>query len=479
MNVMPTATDFDAASVDEADLVDVEQALLAHCLVRAEKISEAATKVSPTDFAHPFHRAIFSALLELSEAGRRPSVEALVARFGDDELEPGLTPRTYLTKLFRGALYGALATFPDAVETLRDVAMRRKLADAGACLLSQSTNQYESLADIATRAVATIDDVLSGLRAGARRHYDGEEAGRIALAHLDSTTRPYPTTGLVDLDKMTGGWPRGQFSVVAGRPGMGKSAVASSALLRAAKAGHASMFFSLEMVGEQLGARILTDLAFTHNEPVYYEDILHRRAGAIGAFGRRRLDEAARRLTGLPIAIEEQRGLTFAEIAARARKTANAMDRAGQHLEVIFVDHMLLVQPSGRYAGNRVNEVREISSGLATLAKELDVAMVALCQLNRGVEGRENKRPALSDLRDSGAIEEDASLVIMLYRAVYYLEAQRCENEETEKKRTDNIEKYQNTLEFIVAKNRNGRCGTVDAFINIGANAVRDKAFAG
>jgi replicative DNA helicase len=264
------------------------------------------------------------------------------------------------------------------------------------------------------------------------------------------------------------------MSVLAGRPGMGKSAAASSSLLRGARAGHASLFFSLEMVGEQLGSRMLTDLAWTRQHPIHYEDILHRRTEIINDPARRRLAVAKDELAKLPVLIEEQRGLTFAEIAARSRKAANALDRQGRRLETIFVDHMLLVHPSARYSGNRVQEVREISGGLATLAKELDVAVVALCQLNRGVEGRENKRPGLADLRDSGSIEEDASLVIFLYRLAYYLEQQRFDDMLAEKARTDALEKSRNSLEFIVAKNRNGRCGTVDAFIDVGANAVRN-----
>ena len=139
---------------------------------------------------------------------------------------------------------------------------------------------------------------------------------------------------------------------------------------------------------------------------------------------------------------------------------------------------MMLVRSSDRYAGNRVREVGEISEGLMALAQELDVAVVALCQLNRGVEGRDNKRPTLADLRDSGEVEQNASLVIFLYRPAYYLEQKREDDPEIEREREALLEKHRHRLEFIVSKNRNGRPGVVDAFVNIGANAVRNASFA-
>jgi len=137
----------------------------------------------------------------------------------------------------------------------------------------------------------------------------------------------------------------------------------------------------------------------------------------------------------------------------------------------------MLMRSSDRYAGNRVREVGEISEGMTELAQELDVAVVALCQLNRQVETRDNKRPTLSDLRDSGEVEQNASLVIFLYRSAYYLEQTRFDEPELEKKRQEMLEKTRDKLEFIVAKNRNGRVGVVEAFVNIGANAIRNASF--
>jgi len=228
------------------------------------------------------------------------------------------------------------------------------------------------------------------------------------------------------------------------------------------------LFFSLEMTGKQLGSRLLTDIAYTHSDPIFYQDVLKRK---IDDRQRARLMQAREFIASLPIIIEEQRGLTISDIMARSRKVARKFEDDGGSLDVIFVDHMLLVKPSQRYSGNRVREVAEISDGLATLAKQLNCAVVALCQLNRGVEGRDVKRPTLSDLRDSGAIEEDASTVTFIYRPAYYLAQTRLQGD-AEIKRQELLEAQKNVLEFIVAKNRNGEAGIVDAFVEIGANAV-------
>lgn len=474
MNLQPRGNAFADPMPLGEEQISVEQTLLGQCIAKPESISEAAAKVAPDDFQNEFHRRVFAALVDLQEEGRTPSIEALVARFGDDEIEAGLRPRQYFNTLFNIALTTFHQPLADAVEVVRDNAARRTLASIGTSLSLQVVNGGANLLETAGAAIERMDDVLASLRAGTRRAYDAYGAASLALGHLDSVADPYPSTGLLDLDKVTGGIPRAQSSILAARTGMGKSAAASSMAIRAAMKGNSVQFFSLEMIGEQLGARFLSDLSWTHNDPLYYEDILQRRTLAFDDRKRRRLAEAHARLKGLPIAFEEQRGLTMGEISARARKHANALDRQGSKLDLVVIDHMGLVHASDRYKGNRVREVAEISDGIATLAKDLKCAVLALCQLNRGVEGRENKRPGLADLRDSGAIEEDASLVMFLYRPAYYLEQQRFDDPEMEQARLSALDASRNSLEFIVAKNRNGRLGTVDAFIDIGANAVRN-----
>jgi replicative DNA helicase len=456
------------------EVFGAERAILARCMAAPDLISEASARLAPTDFEHEFLGLCFSALVDLHADGRKPSIEALVSIFGEDEIEAGLTVRRFLTDLLRGSLYGQFVPLADAVEVVRDGAQRRAIAKIGGDLIAGSSLTRPISETVAT-ATAMLDDVSAAYRKSVWKAFDGDDLAAAAFAHMDGTERASPTTGLSDLDRILGGWPKGALSVIAGRPGMGKSAVAVMAIAGAAKKKYGCLFFSLEMSAKELGARMLCDRAFTHNDPIYYENILQRN---LDDRHRRRLEDARGFIAQYPILVEEQRGVNVSEIAVRSRKVAAKFESDGGSLDVIFVDHMLLVKPSSRYAGNRVREVAEISDGLASLAKELNVSVVALCQLNRSVEGRDIKRPTLSDLRDSGSIEEDANNVTFIYRPAYYLEQTKAEGE-AEIKRQEALAACRNSLEFIVAKNRNGRVGIVDAFVNIGANAVRDKAYGG
>lgn len=472
MNIQPLRKQFEIS--EPSGSIDLEQAVLHAVLTQPERLQDFCRVTAPGDFSHPVHARIADHLASLHASGRQPSITALLALFGDDEVEPGLPAKRYVGQLFVGGESKVfLAPWRDTLETWQDHLRRQKLFSIGSRLQLAATTSLDVF-DLAHAGVDELDDVIASQRTGKLREYDAGGAARIALAHLDGDTPGYPTTGLIDLDRMIGGWPRGQLSIIAGRPGMGKSAIATSTFLKAARKGHAGVFFSLEMVGEQLGARLLTDLAYQHRDPIHYEDMLHRRLEPRHV---ERLRKASEELDGLPVKIIEQRGLTMAEIAAMSRKAATEFDRKGQPLEVIFVDHMLLVKASQRYAGNRVREVAEISDGLATLAKDLNVAVVALCQLNRAVEGRESKRPSLSDLRDSGAIEEDASVVIFSYRPAYYIEREKSDDAALEQARQDQLARVRNLIEFGVAKNRNGRVGIVNAFVDIGANAIRNGGF--
>lgn len=490
MNVAPDPSQFTAPlqgdhsgaadnHLDDVRVVTAEQAVVAGLLTSPQRVHQILARVRPEMFLEPLHGEIVALVARLTEEGRSPSLETLTAAFGNGEVADGLTVRAYLGRMLRQSLAGFGTPWQDAVEVVREAAMRRALQWTSDTLAAQSLDMGLSVADIAGDAVAALDEVISEQRAGKRRSYDAGGAAQSALDHLVGSTPNYPGTGLVDLDRVTGGWPRGQLTIIAGRPGMGKSATAVCCARQAARAGHPTVMFSLEMQSEQLGARLLCDQAYSSvGWQIFYEDIL-KRSDKIDDRARGKLAAASDELRKLPLEIDEQRGLTLAEISARARKIAANFDRRGQKLEVLLVDHIGLVRASGRYAGNRVRELAEISDGLATLAKELDIAVLGLCQLNRGVEGRDNKRPGLSDLRESGAIEEDASLVVFCYRPAYYLENTRHDDAELERTRLELLERDRNKLEFIVSKNRNGRIGVVDCFVDIGANAIRNAAFKG
>jgi replicative DNA helicase len=465
---------FSSAADPYAEIAAAERAVIAHCLIRPNLIQEIAPRLKPSQMGNEWNRRVYETLGAISVEARTPSIEAVVAVLGDDEVKPNISVRKFLLDIAGEVLKASILPWQDAVEVVVDQSRRRRIAAIGGDMV-QSSGLAVRISDLASDAVKQIDEVLSEVRTSRLLSYDAEKAGDAAIAHISSAGREYPTTGLDDLDRMIGGWPLGELSIVAGRPGAGKSAVASSMMLRAGAKGCPSILFSLEMTREQLGARMLTDMAYTAANPIHYEGILNRRITE----GRDldRLRAARDRLKGLPIFIEEQRGLTVSEITARSRKIAAKLHEAGTPLKAIFVDHMMLVRASDRYSGNRVREVGEISEGLTLLAQDLDVAVIALCQLNRSVEGRENKRPTLSDLRDSGEVEQNASTVAFLYRPAYYLEQMRFDENDKEQFRLEQLEKVRHTLEISIAKNRNGRVGVVEAFADMGANAIRNANF--
>lgn len=456
----------------EFDHAPPEQTVLGACLNNGQILDEVLSQISTTDLIEPIHVKIFSVLAKLRSDGRTPSEQSVLLHLGNVDVLPDLSLQSYLNRLFLHFAQGS--SYKDALEIIREQSFRRQLGVIGTELLDASVACSDTICEIGGRAVSSLDDVLAAHRMGKSQRYHLGMAAKAALTQLTAEDRRNPTTGLTELDRMTGGLPRGQSTIIAGRPGMGKSTAGTMFLRRCGTAGLNCLAFSLEMGAEQLGARLLTDAAYTQAAPIYYEDFEQKR---IDERSKERLQAAAELIEKLPVVIEEQRGLTVAELCARTRKHHARLQADGKSLDVVVIDHISIVRASSRYAGNHEREMAEISGALATLAKDLDVAVVALCQLNRGVEGRENKRPSLSDLRASGAIEEDASLVCFVFRPAYYLGILTCDDPADEARRVALLADCKHKLEFIVAKNRNGRCGTVEAFCDIGASAIRSKTF--
>jgi len=264
--------------------------------------------------------------------------------------------------------------------------------------------------------------------------------------------------------------------VIAGRPGMGKSTVALSFLLRTALKGHGVMFFSLEMSREELTEMALCDLSWRGSTRVEYRDIQGSRVMDTGFVARfESISEVRPLIESAPFMIADQPGLTINQIRAQAAQYAQRLSTQGQRLDVICVDHLNLISPSDAYRGNKAAETEEISMSLKRLAKELDIAVISLVQLNRAVEGREDKRPGLSDLRWSGAIEQDADVVMFVYREAYYLERKKHDDMSEESARREILQRKQNNLELIIAKHRGGPCPVLEFYCDMGCAVVRDK----
>lgn len=462
-----------------SEIIDLEQAILHSVLINPDGMATLCTRMVPDEFSHPVHQRIAEHLGLLFAEGREPSIAALYALFADgEEVEPGLRARDYLGKLVQGGTAMCHAPMRDLFETWQDLRTRAALAGIGGRMQLVDVMPGVSVRQTITEAIDELNDLQSSLTYHAASSYSSQDSLQSAFDAMLGEAEPIITTGLVDLDHMLGGWRRGELTIVAGRPAMGKSTFGISTAWRTAKAGHGVAMFSLEMNKNQIGSRIMADRAYSARDWVAYEDIMNRRVTNSAHI--ERLKQACKTGQDLSLQIDETRGLSMAVIAARAKKMARAFERKGQRLDVLMVDHIGLVKPSSRYAGNRHREIAEITDGLATLAKELDCAVVGLCQLNRGVEGRDNKRPTLSDLRDSGSIEEDASAVVFLYRMHYYASMQgQLDDHDKEMVRQQVLADTRNDLELVIAKNRNGRTGIVRVFAEMGANALRNKDFGG
>jgi len=314
---------------------------------------------------------------------------------------------------------------------------------------------------------AAVERLLGHLERIARRFGEAtKEALQLAEKALNSGGHLSGfTTGLDSLNSKIGGLHKSDLIIVAGRPGMGKSSLATNIGFAAAKrslqdkedgietaksAGAAVALFSLEMSADQLATRILAEQSGISSENL--------RMGRISQQEFRSLARAAAELQSLPLYIDDTPGLTIAALRARARRL-----KRQKGIGVVIVDYLQLLQGTGKSSNdNRVNEISEISRGLKTLAKELDVPVVALSQLSRAVEQREDKRPQLSDLRESGSIEQDADIVLFIYREDYYLAARQPADDHPEAdKWREEMARVYGLAEVIVAKQRHGSTGKV------------------
>ena len=348
----------------------------------------------------------------------------------------------------------------DLARAVRDMAQRRALVHIGT-VLKEMAEAATPIMDAATDALAAIDEIVASRSDPHTQPVSMGDAARGAIERMQTAVStpdymPGLTSGLRTIDNRTGGFKRGEFSVIAGRPGMGKSALDVAIARSQAAAGYNALLFSLEMTSADIADRAIADAAWNDHSPIPYQNM---RLGKVSLEQQQRLTEAALAFERLPLVIEPQAGLTLSQITARARKHHQRLQRQGKTLDVIHIDHMHIVRPSNRYQGRPVQEVTEISNGLKALAKDLNVAVVAMAQLNRGVENRDNKRPTMSDLRESGSIEQDADLILLMFREAYYLERHTGGSPEAEAARVSRLADVMDIVELDIVKQRSGPTG--------------------
>ena len=449
--------------------VEVEQALLGAILVNNEAFYRVSDFLNPEHFFEPVHQKIYELSAGLVRAGKVATPVTLKTFLPADLDVAGLTGSQYLARLAAEAT--TVINAEDYGRTIYDLALRRALIGIGEEMVNEA---YDAAVDSAPRdQIEAAERSLYELAETGR--YDGgfQRFTQALTTAVDMAARAYQrdgrlsglATGLRDLDRMMGGLQPSDLVIIAGRPGMGKTALATNIAYNIARAWQGEVrtdgrtvstnggvvgFFSLEMSAEQLATRIISEQT---EIPSY-----RIRRGEIDPSDFDRIAEAAREMEAIPLYIDETGGLSIAQLAARARRL-----KRQRGLDAMVVDYIQLLQGSSRRAvEGRVHEVTEITTNLKALAKELNIPILALSQLSRQVENRDDKRPQLSDLRESGSIEQDADVVMFVFREEYYLKNRepRAGTEEFFKWQSD-MEAVHGRAEVIIGKQRHGPTGTV------------------
>lgn len=437
--------------------VDAELTLIGSLLVNDGAFEQVAPVIDAAWFSEPFLRYLFEQCVEIIDSGARLSPPTIIARLPVDV--GGMTRGDFYARACSAGL--STNQISGLIATVKDRWARRTIVEMAAAATRQAQQFGDDPYSIASDCLQALDGVMGiqGEKAGSSL----AEAGR---QFFDDIANPDAlrgdTTGLHALDNKLNGFRRGQLYVVAGRPGMGKSAFMCSTARRTALSGVGVAIFSLEMTRQEIFARMAADQMDMVKAPGFGDLLRGELLGADDHVG-----EAYDVLRKAPMHIDDSARLTFSEIAARCRRLKSEMEAHGVRLGTIWIDHMGLVTPSDRYAGNKVAEAGEVSGRARALAKELDCCVVLLCQLSREVEKRDDKRPVMSDLRWSGEIEQDAHVIGFLFREEYYL-AQDAEADPFA------MAQAKWTLDFLIRKNRNGETADCRLWCSIAHSSIRD-----
>jgi replicative DNA helicase len=449
--------------------IEAEQQLLGALLTNNEVYDRIASIIGPEHFFDPVHARIYEIAAGRIAKNALASPVTLKAFMEDDEGLKDLGGATYLARL-AGA---AISTFAarDYAQMIYDCAIRRELIGLGrdisarAARADHTSEPRDQIVDAEQKLYKLSEQgrTESGFQSFLKAVTDAVNVANAAYQREGGLAGV--STGLVDLDKKLGGLHKSDLLILAGRPSMGKTSLATNIAFNIAKAyrrgrlsdggegavdGGVVGFFSLEMSAEQLAARILSEAAEVPSEQIRRGDMTE------GEF--RRFVEAAKALEACPLFIDDTPALPISQLAARARRLKRT-----HGLDCLIIDYLQLVRPATA-KDSRVNEVSEITQGLKAIAKELNVPVIALSQLSRQVESREDKRPQLSDLRESGSIEQDADVVMFVFREEYYVEREKPSDDQLDKIADwqARMEKLHGKAEVIIGKQRHGPIGTVE-----------------
>ncbi len=442
--------------------VQAEQMLLGAIMINSTHYEQVVEFLKPEHLFVPLHQKIYAAMGIIMEKGIMPTSIAIISMV---EKEPSFEEAggsDYLVKITTMAM--VVINPADYGKIIYDLAVKRSLILIGEEIVNDAYNsslEYEAIAQLETAENKLFKLASSGL--SEKTTMSMKDSINLSIESINRAMKTSDhvsgiSTGLIDLDTKLSGFHNSDLVIIAGRPSMGKTAFAINfalnacrALTRRAKDGEipkSVAIFSLEMSSEQLSTRLLSMLTKIDSSAL--------KNGMINEEHYNDIRKAAAELSEMPIFIDDTPALSIAGLRARARKL-----KRRNNLGIIFVDYLQLLRGSSN-SQNRVLEISEITQNLKAIAKELDVPVIALSQLSRAVEQREDKRPMLSDLRESGSIEQDADIVMFLFREEYYLLRQEpSAGGEKYSQWQEKLDAAHNVADIIVAKHRNGAVGNV------------------
>lgn len=445
--------------------IEAENVVIGAMLQDAGLIDRIADVVQPEDFSAELLTRMFLACRDSHAAGGSSSAVSINGMFEGDEAYEAAGGRKFVASLsgIPGATIGALSI----AKQVADLARRRRVAEGLAEAIEMAADQSVPLAE----TVEAVDTALGAAvdTNAAVTHYSAAGAIDAMLTQLESKDRGVTCKLIPPMDDLLGGARRKQMIILAARPGMGKTAVALSYSIGAAMNGHGVLYVSLEMSGAELGARQAADMCFDGERGVPYSSIINQR---VTTDDYRKLRKARDMATDLPLEIVDASSLSVARLNVMVRRHVRRFAAKGERLDLIVVDYLQLL--SAGKGKSAYETVSEISRALKSIAKEHDVAVLALAQLSREVEKRTDRRPQLSDLRDSGQIEQDADTVMFLLRPEYYLRKEQPEDHSPDYPKWEAaMYEHAGKIEFICAKRRNGETGTAKGAFHGAYQAVR------
>ncbi len=424
--------------------VEAEKSLLGALLLSDVSFPNVLERLKAPDFYEDRHRIIFESMSNLYSKHRPIDLLTLTSELKNNNKLKEIGGRPYLTDL---ANFVPTASHIDAyVDLVSSAAMRRHLINAGTKIADDA---YDGSTDIETLVGAAEKSLFEVSDKAIKTEYVALETllldayDRIEELHKNKGATRGLKTGFRDLDKKTAGLQKGDLIIIGARPAMGKTTFAQNLAYNVATHNgdkRGVLFFSMEMANSEIVDRMVSDVSGVDNWKI--------RTGNVSDEDFAKIGDALGDMNEVPLFIDDTSSMTVLELRNKARRAAH-----DHNICMVIVDYLQLLQGSDRYAGNRVQEVTEISRGLKTLARELEIPVIALAQLSRGVTGRDDPRPVLSDLRESGSIEQDADLVMFLHRPDYY------------KQNNDDFVPT-NITELILAKHRHGPVGKIELYFH-------------